>query len=548
MRNWTIGNKIVASSAVLVALAGVTGAVGVLGLRKVSAHFGVVATESLPQMDALTSIRSTAWEIQSSSLSYAVMGASTDAVDTTAHIAGLEQQLSGAFESYGRTIQPDQRALFQEAQSKAQRFVNACAQFRSLLGEGKTPEASAYWRSSVSAQWTALRNSLNTEIDFNKNDASGQFSEGLHAAAVATDASEFLLFFTVVTGVTFAFFVTGTVNRTLRRLAEDLRSTVGKVMSSAAQVQTVSDTLTQNAAAQAASLEETSASGQEISAMTIRNAENSVTAAALMVEVDEHVHDANRKLEQLVASMGEINGSSDRIARIIKVIDEIAFQTNILALNAAVEAARAGEAGMGFAVVADEVRNLAQRCAEAAKNTTVLIAESVTNAQAGRRHLDKVAATILDITENTKKVKILVDEVKQGGMEQANGMAQISTALTQMEATTQQTAAGAAEGATASQDLKTQTGLMQNVVGGLESLISSKSSAADTVARPKPERARPVVPTRTRSEAKACAGLVPLQRAVGSSARPQTPSPVAVADSSDTEFIFPLDEMEFREF
>ncbi len=446
MRNWTIGNKIVATSAVLVALAGVTGIVGVIGLRNVGVHFGVVATQSLPQVDALTRIRSMVWEIQSASLSYALTGASSDAAGSGAHIAGLERQLSAAFENYGRTVQPEERQLFQESQTKAQSFVSSCAQFRSLASGGKTPEASGYWQGNVSAEWAALRKGLNAEIDFNNAKATGQFSDGLQAAAVATHLSEFLLFFAIVTGAALGFVVTANVNGTLRRSAEELRSTVGKVTHSAAQVQVASDTLAQNATTQAASLEETSASGQEIRAMTSRNAENAVTAATLMADVDAHVHDANLKLEQLMASMGEISGSSERIAKIIKVIDEIAFQTNILALNAAVEAARAGEAGLGFAVVADEVRNLAQRCAEAAKNTTTLIAESVSNAQAGRTHLDKVAATILGITENTKKVKVLVDEVKQGGVEQAKGMEQISTALTEMEAMTQQTAAGAAEG------------------------------------------------------------------------------------------------------
>ena len=111
--------------------------------------------------------------------------------------------------------------------------------------------------------------------------------------------------------------------------------------------------------------------------MTRKNAENSSSAADFMIETSRVVEEANRTLEQMVASMRDINASSDKIAKIIKVIDEIAFQTNILALNAAVEAARAGEAGMGFAVVADEVRNLAQRSAQAAKDTAALIEESI---------------------------------------------------------------------------------------------------------------------------------------------------------------------------
>ena len=169
--------------------------------------------------------------------------------------------------------------------------------------------------------------------------------------------------------------------------------------------------------------------------------------------------------------MDEINASSQKISKIIQLIDEISFQTNILALNAAVEAARAGEAGMGFAVVADEVRNLAQRCAQSAKDTSSLIEDSIAKSGEGRNKVNHVAGAIRTITDETLKVKALVDEVRAGSHEQARGIEQISMAIVQMERVTQTTAAAAEESAAAALELNTQAGGLQQVVKRLTAMV-----------------------------------------------------------------------------
>jgi methyl-accepting chemotaxis protein len=175
----------------------------------------------------------------------------------------------------------------------------------------------------------------------------------------------------------------------------------------------------------------------------------------------------------MVASMREIDTSSDKVAKIIKVIDEIAFQTNILALNAAVEAARAGEAGMGFAVVADEVRNLAQRSAQAAKDTAVLIEDSIAHSKEGTTRLDQVAQAIRSITASAAQVKMLVDEVSLGSQEQARGIEQIAKAVAQMQQVTQKTAANAEESASASEEMAAQAESMKEFVGELQDVVGT---------------------------------------------------------------------------
>ena len=172
----------------------------------------------------------------------------------------------------------------------------------------------------------------------------------------------------------------------------------------------------------------------------------------------------------------EIETSAVETAKVLKVIDEIAFQTNILALNAAVEAARAGEAGMGFAVVADEVRNLAQRSAQAAKDTAALIEESIAHSKEGTTRLDQVADAIRSITASSAQVKMLVDEVSLGSQEQARGIEQIAKAVVQMQQVTQKTAANAEESASASEEMSAQADSMKTFADELQVVVGSETA------------------------------------------------------------------------
>ncbi|HEX5228408.1 MAG TPA: methyl-accepting chemotaxis protein [Bryobacteraceae bacterium] len=257
----------------------------------------------------------------------------------------------------------------------------------------------------------------------------------------------------------------------LRRAASEISVGSHEVSAAANQIAAGSNILAQNAAREAASLEETSASAEQISAVTRRTAERSTEAARVMKQVDRTVEGTNRSLSEMLAAMGDITNSRDRIAKIIQVIDGIAFQTNILALNAAVEAARAGEAGLGFAVVADEVRSLAQRSAQAAKDTTALIEESNRSTQQGRKRFDEVAGGISAVTQGVSEIKGIIDAIQAASGEQARGAEEISKAIVNTQALTQSTAASAEEGAASSQELNAQTETLRNVAHTLENLV-----------------------------------------------------------------------------
>ena len=270
------------------------------------------------------------------------------------------------------------------------------------------------------------------------------------------------------------------ITHTLRHLTWQMESCAEQVSDASGQISQSSQSLAQGMSRQAGSLQETSASSQQMSSMTQRNAANTVKVATLMDTVDGRVAEANKTLDQMVLSMKDINGSSVKIARIIKVIDEISFQTNILALNAAVEAARAGEAGMGFAVVADEVRNLAQRCAQAASDTESLIEESIGTSNEGTQKLNRMAEAIKSITQSTIEVKRLVGEVNSGSQEQAKGIEHIAGAMTQMEQVTQQAAANAEESASASETMSAQAETMAHVVRQLVEMVGVSEHSLET--------------------------------------------------------------------
>ena len=319
------------------------------------------------------------------------------------------------------------------------------------------------------------------------------------------------------------------INGHLKRTGRTLGDTAEQMASAAAQVSAASQSLAQGASEQAASIEETSASAEEITSMTRKNSQNSIEVATLMEAAGKNVTEVDRALNQMTQSMGEINASSDKIAKIIKVIDEIAFQTNILALNAAVEAARAGEAGMGFAVVADEVRNLAQRCAQAARDTAGLIEESIERASEGSRKLDDVARAMKLNTELSMKVKTLADEVSLGSQEQSRGITEVSKALAQMQQVTQKTASSSEETAASGEELSAQAASMQAAVQELQSMVGASELE-------KSSRRTKTMPKAVAPRKQFTASLANLKQAAGT----VQPAPKP-ADA------FPLEE-EFKEF
>jgi methyl-accepting chemotaxis protein len=374
-------------------------------------------------------------------------------------------------------VSPEGRALMGDMEDRIAKWTPINEAVEKLLADDKLDDAAHKAHDEAAPVINSVDSTGNQLIDQERKLFDRMVDGALKGYADSRWQILLLLMLSLGVGVTAAY-VVYTITQKLHKRAREMREGAQQVVAAAAQVMSSSQSLSQGASEQAASLEQTSASMEEMASMTRQNAENSQQAASLMAEVDKRVNESNRALGNMVSSMTSIQDSSAKVARIIKTIDEIAFQTNILALNAAVEAARAGEAGMGFAVVADEVRNLAQRSAQAAKDTAALIEESSANASQGSSTVGQVAEAITAITASVSQVKGLVDEVSVASRQQAQGIDQVTQALAQMEKVTQVTAATAEESAAASEELNAQAETAMVVVGKIEKMVRAETADA----------------------------------------------------------------------
>jgi methyl-accepting chemotaxis protein len=257
----------------------------------------------------------------------------------------------------------------------------------------------------------------------------------------------------------------------------------------AEEIAEASQTLAEGASEQASSLEQASSTLEEISSMAKSNAEGAVHATELLGRARTAADGGSSKMTEMSHAMDDIHTASGSIAKIIKTIDEIAFQTNILALNAAVEAARAGEAGLGFAVVADEVRNLAQRAAQAAKETAMLIEDSRNRSEFGVQLNQKVRSGLEEIVSIVRESADIGSNSAKAAQEESKGVEQVNVAIAQLDKLTQSNAATAEESASAAQQLNSLAMELRDAVVQLEIMVNGESRGMDqtgSVERKKP--------------------------------------------------------------
>jgi methyl-accepting chemotaxis protein/methyl-accepting chemotaxis protein-1 (serine sensor receptor) len=474
MKSYSIGKRLaLAMTAVLILTMLLSGAY-VMAIHSMDASFNRTADVTVRKVQMggeLDSIKSDMYVAQRGFVLAAFLGDSAREQEERAQFQNLAAQFRQKLEQVKPlVVTAEGRSMVVVMGQKMDEWVGQFAEVERLVNAGDPYSAQKHSFSKIAPIYNDLGvaaahfvETANGVLERDRAQENGDLGRNMWTAAI--------LSLLTVACVAFVFLMTRGLNAHLRSAVRKLSESADQVMAASSQVSSSSQHLAEGASQEAAALEETSSSSNQVGSMSKQNAESSREAARVTTEVNGQVGEANDTLGRLSEGMKAINGSSQKIAKIMTLIDEIAFQTNILALNAAVEAARAGQAGLGFAVVADEVRNLAQRCTAAARDTSALIEEALASARGGTEELNEVSRVFASITAGTGSVTRLVTGIRDASDEQFRGIEEITKALAQMEQITQGTAAAAEQSASASEEMRGQASTMRDVVQELRAVV-----------------------------------------------------------------------------
>jgi len=498
--------RIIISFTIMLLLTLVVGAFSIQRIYSIKGNITVLAENSIPSIITLT-------KISDQTRVNMLCATEIDGEENPKKVAELRQQLASGkthleelSKSYESLVSDNEdRRLFDEVKQTREALVIARDHFLELVSQNKPEEKNQFKEEVLYPAYEKAIHAVDADVNYNENlsNAAGSVASSTASSTLIVTAG--ILFVALLLAIFIAWNVIRNTKQTMEEISNEFKrimTTVAGVTANldrsalhtaaaARQVSMSSNQLSSGASEQASSVEETSTSLEEMSSMIRATADNAQKAKVLASDARTEADAGTNTMTEMVQAMTSIGTSSAEVAKIVKNIDEIAFQTNILALNAAVEAARAGEAGAGFAVVADEVRSLAQRSAAAAKETADKIEAAIASSRSGFECSARVGESLKQIAEKVKSTDALVADIASAATEQAQGIEQVNNAMSQMEKVTQSNAASAEESASAAEELDAQAETMKDLVAQLRELVGGEAATESGSAVPRAPATQP---------------------------------------------------------
>ncbi|HHW66292.1 methyl-accepting chemotaxis protein [Defluviitalea raffinosedens] len=504
--NMKISAKLITTFVIVAFIAGIVGFIGIINIKQMDRNDNTLYENMTVPLSEVGQMSIVFQKIRVN-IRNMVLEDDLDEINSTYKtVETYLSELHTLAASFEKTILADRtRNEFNNYLSNMSEFESQLETLVALCKSNKDEEALLYMKQGMTAVADAIQSNLDNLVQIKIEDAQTKADENTRLANSATLLMIFIVLGGVIISVILGLSVSHIISTPIRQLADtaeriadgdlnveldiysrdeignlavsfrkmsdNLNEIMTNITFAADQVATgskqLSDSsimLSQGATEQASSIEELTASLEEISSQVRQNAENAKQANDLADTAQTNAAQGKDQMNEMLKAMEEINSASNNISKIIKVIDDIAFQTNILALNAAVEAARAGQHGKGFAVVAEEVRNLAARSANAAKETTAMIEGSIKKVETGTKIANETAEALNNIVQRISKVANLIGDIATASSEQANGIAQINQGIMQISQVVQTNSATSEESAAASEELASQADMLRKQV------------------------------------------------------------------------------------